>query len=123
GDYIWIQDYHLMLAPARIRERLPTTTMAHFWHIPWPAMEVFRILPWARDLLEESWGAMSSDFTLRSTSRTFSRVRGSCSVHKWMEAQYTGEGERFGSKRIRSASMWSVSSGCRRPLTKKGRTF
>lgn len=56
GDYIWIQDYHLMMAPAHIREELPNATIAHFWHIPWPAMEVFRILPWARDLLEGMLG-------------------------------------------------------------------
>jgi len=56
GDYIWIQDYHLMLAPQRIRQELPHATMAHFWHIPWPAMEVFRILPWARELLHGMLG-------------------------------------------------------------------
>lgn len=56
GDYIWIQDYHLMMAPDRIREHLPDATIAHFWHIPWPAMEVFRILPWARELLEGMLG-------------------------------------------------------------------
>lgn len=51
GDYIWIQDYHLMTAPEHIRAALPGATIAHFWHIPWPAMEVFRILPWARELI------------------------------------------------------------------------
>ena len=56
GDYIWIQDYHLMMAPERIREELPQATIAHFWHIPWPAMEVFRILPWARELLHGMLG-------------------------------------------------------------------
>lgn len=56
GDYIWVQDYHLMTAPERIRQRLPKATIAHFWHIPWPAMEVFRILPWARELLHGMLG-------------------------------------------------------------------
>ena len=56
GDYIWIQDYHLMTAPSRIRQALPSATIAHFWHIPWPAMEVFRILPWARELLHGMLG-------------------------------------------------------------------
>ena len=50
-DTIWVHDYHLMLLPQIVREALPTTTLAHFWHIPWPAMEVFRILPWARELI------------------------------------------------------------------------
>ncbi|PEN07770.1 trehalose-6-phosphate synthase [Longimonas halophila] len=50
-EQIWLQDYHLMLAPKWIREARPDVTLGHFWHIPWPAMEVFRILPWARELL------------------------------------------------------------------------
>lgn len=56
GDSIWIQDYHLMLAPGHIRQALPDSTIAHFWHIPWPAMEVFRILPWSRELLRGMLG-------------------------------------------------------------------
>ncbi len=34
-----VQDYHLYLAPARIRERLPNATILHFTHIPWPPRE------------------------------------------------------------------------------------
>jgi len=51
GDRIWIQDYHLMLAAEHIREEIPDANIGFFWHIPWPAMEVFRILPGARDLV------------------------------------------------------------------------
>ena len=51
GDYIWIQDYHMMLVAEYIREAQPDAEIGFFWHIPWPAMEVFRILPGARDLL------------------------------------------------------------------------
>ncbi|MEX0600341.1 MAG: trehalose-6-phosphate synthase, partial [Rhodothermales bacterium] len=58
GDYIWIQDYHLMLAPQLVRSDLADATIAHFWHIPWPAMEVFRVLPWARELMA---GMLGSD--------------------------------------------------------------
>lgn len=58
GDYIWIQDYHLMLVPQQIRAVKPNARIAHFWHIPWPAMEVFRILPWARELIQ---GLLGSD--------------------------------------------------------------
>jgi trehalose 6-phosphate synthase len=51
GDLVWIQDYHLMLVPELLRREAPEATIGHFWHIPWPAMEVFRIIPQARDLL------------------------------------------------------------------------
>ena len=56
GDDIWFQDYHLMLAPAQVRAARPDATIGHFWHIPWPAMEVFRILPWARELMRGMLG-------------------------------------------------------------------
>lgn len=56
GDRIWINDYHLMLAPRYIREAQPEASISQFWHIPWPAMEVFRILPWSRDLLRGMLG-------------------------------------------------------------------
>lgn len=56
GDYVWVQDYHLMLVPERIRQKRPEANIAFFWHIPWPAMEVFRILPWARELIRGMLG-------------------------------------------------------------------
>jgi len=55
-EVIWIQDYHQMLSPGYIRDERPNATIGHFWHIPWPAMEVFRILPWARELLRGMLG-------------------------------------------------------------------
>ena len=58
GDYVWIQDYHLMLVAEHVRQQRPEAEIGFFWHIPWPAMEVFRILPGARDLLR---GMLASD--------------------------------------------------------------
>jgi trehalose 6-phosphate synthase len=55
-DVIWIQDYHQMLSPNLVRQERPDATIGHFWHIPWPAMEVFRILPWSRELLRGMLG-------------------------------------------------------------------
>ncbi len=55
-DFIWFQDYHLMLAPRVVREARPDAVIGHFWHIPWPAMEVYRILPWSRELLRGMLG-------------------------------------------------------------------
>jgi len=55
-EVIWIQDYHQMLSPGYIREKRPDATIGHFWHIPWPAMEIFRILPWSRELLRGMLG-------------------------------------------------------------------
>jgi trehalose 6-phosphate synthase len=55
-EVIWIQDYHQMLSPRHIRDARPNATIGHFWHIPWPAMEVYRVLPWSRELLHGMLG-------------------------------------------------------------------
>ncbi|MBW3554395.1 MAG: trehalose-6-phosphate synthase, partial [Gemmatimonadetes bacterium] len=48
---VWFQDYHLALAPAIVRARRPDLALAHFWHIPWPPLEIFEVTPQARDLI------------------------------------------------------------------------
>jgi len=56
GDFIWVHDYHLMLVPHLVRQAIPDANISFFWHIPWPAMEVYRILPWSRELLQGMLG-------------------------------------------------------------------
>ena len=57
GDLIWIHDYQLMLLPALIRERVPNARVGFFLHIPFPSSEVFRVLPWRREILNGLLGA------------------------------------------------------------------
>ena len=57
GDTIWVHDYQLMLLPALLRERLPDAHIGFFLHIPFPSSEVFRILPWRREILHGLLGA------------------------------------------------------------------
>jgi trehalose 6-phosphate synthase/phosphatase len=57
-DVIWVQDYHLMLLPGMIRDRQPESTIGFFLHIPFVSSEVFRLLPWRREILE---GLLGSD--------------------------------------------------------------
>jgi trehalose 6-phosphate synthase/phosphatase len=57
GDTIWVHDYQLMLVPAMLRERLPDARIGFFLHIPFPTSEVFRILPWRRQILHGLLGA------------------------------------------------------------------
>ena len=54
----WVQDYHMMLVPETLRAGMPDARIGFFWHVPWPASEVFRILPSARDLIR---GMLGSD--------------------------------------------------------------
>jgi trehalose 6-phosphate synthase/phosphatase len=57
GDVIWIQDYQLMLVPQMVRAQLPEASIGFFLHIPFPAAEVFRILPFRDGLLTGMLGA------------------------------------------------------------------
>ncbi len=54
---LFIQDYHLTLLPHLIKQANPKIKIAHFWHIPWPNPEVFRICPWKNEILEGLLGA------------------------------------------------------------------
>ncbi|MCD6593914.1 bifunctional alpha,alpha-trehalose-phosphate synthase (UDP-forming)/trehalose-phosphatase [Candidatus Bathyarchaeota archaeon] len=56
-DMIWIHDYHLMLLPKLLRERLPEASIGFFLHIPFPSFEIFRLLPWRKEVLEGLMGA------------------------------------------------------------------
>ena len=57
NDIIWIHDYQLMLLPKLLRERLPKATIGFFLHIPFPSFEIFRLLPWRKQILEGLLGA------------------------------------------------------------------
>ena len=57
NDIIWIHDYHLMLLPRLIRQKLPDIKIGFFLHIPFPSFEVFRLLPWRKEIIEGLLGA------------------------------------------------------------------
>lgn len=59
GDTIWIHDYHWMLLPTLLRERLPDAKIGFFLHIPFPSFELYRLLPkpWRVHLLLGLMGA------------------------------------------------------------------
>lgn len=61
-DVIWIQDYHLMLLPRLLKEKLPDSKIGFFLHIPFPSFETFRMLPaeWRKEILE---GLLGADLT------------------------------------------------------------
>jgi trehalose 6-phosphate synthase/phosphatase len=57
GDSVWVHDYQLMLLPGLLREARPSAAVGFFLHIPFPASEVFRILPRREELLRGLLGA------------------------------------------------------------------
>lgn len=57
NDLVWVQDYQLMLLPSLIRSAYSNISIGFFLHIPFPSYEIFRILPWRREILEGVLGA------------------------------------------------------------------
>lgn len=58
-DWVWVQDYQLMLLPGVLRKEMPGLRIGYFHHIPFPSYELFRILPERAELLE---GLLGADF-------------------------------------------------------------
>ena len=71
GDVVWVHDYQLMLVPAMLRRRLPGARIGFFLHIPFPSSEVFRTLPWRREVLDGLLGADLIGFHTYSYLRHF----------------------------------------------------
>jgi trehalose 6-phosphate synthase len=59
---IWIQDYHLLLLPGMLRDRLPDARIGFFLHIPFPPPELIARLPWRDQLLSGMLAADSVGF-------------------------------------------------------------
>lgn len=55
---VWVHDYHLTLCPRYLRQGRSDVFVMTFWHIPWPAWDVFRICPQRAELLD---GLLGSD--------------------------------------------------------------
>jgi trehalose 6-phosphate synthase/phosphatase len=70
-DILWVHDYHLMLLPSLIREALPHSSIGFFLHIPFPSSEVFRVLPWRKEILEGFLGADLIGFHTYEYARHF----------------------------------------------------
>src|SRR5256714_1310233 len=57
GAIVWIQDYHLQLVPALLRDLRPDLRIGFFMHIPFPPPELFKQLPRRAELLRGLLGA------------------------------------------------------------------
>lgn len=55
---VLVQDYHLALVPALVREQLPRATILSLWHVPWGHPQQMQTCPWLDELVE---GLLGSD--------------------------------------------------------------
>lgn len=71
GDLVWVNDYHLLLVPRMVRNKLPHVTIGFFLHINFPSSEIFRCLPVRQELLDGVLGADLVGFQTYNLARHF----------------------------------------------------
>ncbi|KAL3419723.1 putative trehalose-6-phosphate synthase [Phlyctema vagabunda] len=71
GDIVVIHDYHLLLLPTMLRQRVPHMYISFFLHVPFPSSEFLRCLPQRKEVLEGVLGANLVGFQSYSYSRHF----------------------------------------------------
>lgn len=69
--FVFIHDYHFCLLPRMLRQANANLIVAHFWHIPWPNLEVFRAFPWKEELLDGLLGNDLLGFHIRYHCQNF----------------------------------------------------
>jgi trehalose 6-phosphate synthase/phosphatase len=74
GDLLWVHDYQLMLLPGLVRDQVPGAAVGFFLHIPFPASEVFRIVPEREELLRGLLGADAISFQTHADLHDFRRA-------------------------------------------------
>jgi trehalose 6-phosphate synthase len=71
---VWIQDYHLQLVPAMLRELRPDLRIGFFMHIPFPPSELFMQMPRRSELLRGMLGADLVGFQTTAGADNFIRL-------------------------------------------------
>ncbi len=57
GGTVWVHDYHLLLVPGMMRAERPDLRIGLFLHVPFPAPQIFEILPWRSQITDGMLGA------------------------------------------------------------------
>lgn len=70
-SFVFIQDYHFTLLGKMLKEKRPDTTIALFWHIPWPNPENFSICPYQREILDGMLGCDLIGFHVQNHCNNF----------------------------------------------------
>lgn len=71
GATVWVQDYQLQLVPGILRQTRPDLKIGFFLHIPFPAPELFRQLPWREEIVRGLLGADLIGFQSMDNAHNF----------------------------------------------------
>ncbi len=71
---VWIHDYQLQLVPGMLRQVMPDMRIGFFFHIPFPARELFLRLPWRSQIVRALLGADLIGFQTEVMAHNFRHV-------------------------------------------------
>lgn len=71
GAVVWVHDYNLWLVPKFVRELRPDVRIAFFHHTPFPAADVFNILPWRDEIVDSLLACDLVGFHIPRYARNF----------------------------------------------------
>lgn len=86
GDMIWVHDYHLMLLPQMLRERVKKDIrIGFFLHIPFSIPDVFGMLPVANDIIK---GILGSDHIAFHSYDYLANFLGNCRMFAPLKSDF-----------------------------------
>ena len=87
---VWIHDYNLWLVPAYLRRLKPGVRIAFFHHTPFPAPDVFNVLPWRREIVDSLLDCDLVGFHIPRYAKNFADVARSLSgveIEAWEDVE------------------------------------
>jgi trehalose 6-phosphate synthase len=97
---VLVQDYHLSVVPAALRELAPRTRIAYFHHIPVAGADYFRVLP--RDMREDLLkGLLGADIVGFHTERWAENFLGACRLLEDTTVMYRRRAVRWQGRLVR----------------------
>ena len=74
GALVWVHDYNLWLVPGYLRQMRPDVKIAFFHHTPFPAPDMFNVLPWRKEIIESLMACDSVGFHIPRYATNFAAV-------------------------------------------------
>lgn len=87
---VWIHDYNLWLVPAYLRRLKPGVRIAFFHHTPFPAPDIFNILPWRREIVDSLLDCDLVGFHIPRYAKNFADVARSLNaarIERWVDVE------------------------------------
>lgn len=74
GAVVWVHDYNLWLVPGYLRQLRPDVRIAFFHHTPFPAADMFNVLPWRKEIIQSLLQCDSIGFHIPRYAQNFASV-------------------------------------------------